>query len=290
MVEVFCPESLQEALSIRAETAAMPFSGGTDLMVRWRTAPGVLPEVPRPLVLLGHLKELQYITENREYVTIGAETTLTDICRSKAVPVLLRTAVCQMAAPALRNLAVIAGNIGNASPAGDAVCVLAALDALVVLSSASAQRELTIAQLITGPGMTVMQSDEIITEVKIPKVQRTHLFYRKVGTRRANALSKLSVCADALIQDGIISEVRIAAGAAAPVVIRSHDIESQMQSMASGELIQQKQRFLDAYDGLIVPISDQRSTAAYRRRSALNLISQFLDTFQQEVHSCQQCC
>ncbi len=282
MVEVYHPADLLEALEIRKETGAVPFSGGTDIMVRYRTSPGVLPDLPWDILLVSHLRELQYITDGGRSIRIGSETVLTDIAASPLVPDLLRKAVSLMAAPALRNLATLAGNIGNASPAGDAVCALIALDGKVTLSSSAGDRVLSLEEFITGPGKTVMRSDEFITEIEIPTCERSHTLYRKVGTRRANALSKLSFCGDALVRGNIIEDVRIAVGAAAPVVVRSRAAEQRFSGMTLNELVLAEPDIISDYASLIVPIDDQRSTASYRKQTALNLVSLFIESLLKE--------
>jgi len=275
-VKTYYPENLQEALAVREETHARPFMGGTDLMVRYRSWAGTLPRFPWPVLFLSHLRELKTVRETAEAVIFGAGTSLTETAEYSGCPELLRKAVLDMAAPALRNIGTMAGNIGNASPAGDAVCALIALDAAVTLNSSSGERIVPVEHFITGPGTTVMHDDELITEISVPKKEANRVFYRKVGTRKANALSKLSIAADAFLEGSRIARVRIAAGAVGPKVLRSRSIEKRIEEMPLPVTSEKLNQLTEEYAGLIKPIDDQRSTAAYRKQAALNLLRQFL--------------
>jgi CO/xanthine dehydrogenase FAD-binding subunit len=285
MVDGYRPESLRQALEMRKEHHAVPFAGGTDLMVRYRSPAGVLPQFPWPVLYLNHLKEIQGIAHKDGMLVIGAGTTLTEIEEDGAVPALLRKAVSQMAAPALRNLGTLAGNVCNASPAGDALCALYSLDARVELTSVEGSRILSLPEFIQGPGRSALCDDEILTSILIPVKDFSTLFYRKVGTRKANALSKLSVCALALIKDGRINDVRIAFGAVGPTVLRSQESEKLLFGASSEELEALHDEVLSAFDAMITPIDDQRSTAVYRKHVAMNLLRQFLDQIAKELRA-----
>ncbi|MDA3833662.1 MAG: FAD binding domain-containing protein [Spirochaetales bacterium] len=275
MVDAFRPETLQEALLIREKKGAVPFLGGTDLMVRYRSPAGVLPQFPWPILYLSQLKELHVLEEHTDILKIGAGVTLTEMEHSALVPSLLRTAVSQMAAPALRNIGTLAGNICNASPAGDTICALYVLEASVELVSAASSRILPIEEFISGPGKTVLSPDEILVSVRIPIKSFTTAYYRKVGTRRANALSKLSFCGLAEVKNGRIDDLRIAFGAVGPTVVRSAETEKKLIGCARTDIDAAADQIYEDYTALIQPIDDQRSTAVYRKQVALNLLRQF---------------
>ena len=138
MVKSFIPQSLEEALKIRAEEHAIPLAGGSDLMVQHRKGTGVVPEFSAPIMIITGLKELKGIrTEDDGTVVIGALTTSAEIADSEQVPFFVRKAASLMGAISLRNSATIGGNIGNASPKGDLPQPLILLDASVVLKSIS---------------------------------------------------------------------------------------------------------------------------------------------------------
>lgn len=283
MVEAYSPKSLQEAYAIRSKTHAVPFAGGTDLMVRYRNRAGVLPEFPWPVLYLNGLDELKGITVEKDRLIIKAGTTLTDIEQEPLVPALLRRAVSQMAAPALRNLGTLAGNVCNASPAGDALCALYALEADVELSSARASRIMPISEFVLGPGKTALADDEILTAVLLEQRSFNMMFYRKVGTRKANALSKLSVCGLAELKNGRIDDFRIAFGAVGPTVVRSRETEKLIIGSSAGDIRTQLPTWKADYDACITPIDDQRSTAGYRKEVALRLFTQCMEQMIQEL-------
>ncbi|MCF7946885.1 MAG: FAD binding domain-containing protein [Spirochaetia bacterium] len=285
MVNTYYPGNLEEALEIRNQHHPIPLMGGTDLMVKYRSWAGSLPEFPGPVMYINHLKELQGISKNAGSVYIGAGTTLSEIEKSRIVPLLLREAVEEMAAPALRNLGTLAGNIGNASPAGDAVCALVVLDASVKLESIhGGKRVVKVEDFITGPGKTELKNNELITWIIIPQKEVSFVNYRKVGTRKANALSKLSLCSDVKIKNGIIDDIRIAVGAVGPTVVRSRIIEERIIGNRVEELSKKIRAIIEDYSVIIVPIDDQRSTSAYRKQVALNLIQQFLGRIGKEEY------
>lgn len=269
------PRALAEALEIRRARPVIPFAGGTDLMVRYRPhGAGALPAFPQDVLFLDGIRGLRRIEADGEGVRIGARCTLADLSAAAQIPELLRRAANGMASPAVRARATLAGNICNASPAGDTLPPLYALGARLRLAGAAGERLVPIAEFITGPGRTALAPDELLTEVVIPRETFGIVYYRKVGARRANALAKVSVAALAALEGGRLRAVRVAVGAAAPTVARSRELERSLEGRPAGQVdIGEVQR---GYDRLIRPIDDQRSTAAYRRQVALNLIGDFL--------------
>ena len=283
MAESLRPKNLAEALKMRRESGAVPFMGGTDLMVRFRSPAGALPQFPWPVLYLGHLPELRQIEVQGDLLSIGAGVSLTEIESETLVPELLRRAAAEMAAPALRNIGTLSGNVCNASPAGDALCTLYALGASVELTSEEGSRLLPVEEFITGPGRSDLHNDEILTRIEIPLQTWTLVSWRKVGTRRANALSKLSFSGLALIRSGRITEVRTAFGAVGPTVVRSKASEVRLAGASAAELASLRTEIMRDFDALIQPIDDQRSTAAYRKQVAMNLLGQFLDDLDKEL-------
>ncbi|ADK80518.1 FAD binding domain-containing protein [Sediminispirochaeta smaragdinae] len=277
MVTGYKPQTLREALELRKNSGVLPFAGGTDLMVRYKSWAGTLPSFPKSVLFLGHLKELQNIELSSGKIIYGAGATLTEIMEYPGTPALLAEAIRGIAAPALRNVGTMAGNLCNASPAGDSICALYALGASVVCKSLSGERQIPVIDFVTGPGRTALADDEIVSAIIVPALDWTVTFYRKVGTRKANALSKLSFCGLAKIKGGRIDDVRIAVGAVGPTVVRSLELERLLAGAGSGELEELRERLLQSYGAMIVPIDDQRSTAAYRKRVALNLLELFID-------------
>ncbi len=276
MVGAFFPKSLAEALAIRRENRTVPFAGGTDLMARRRSWAGTLPRFEAPALFISGLPELRQISRNEGILTIGAALTLAELLQMEPVPAILKRALAEMASPAIRNLATIGGNLCNASPAGDTLPPLYALGAAVVLESASGRRELPIGQFIRGPGQTALGPAELLIGVKIPAGEFPAVFYQKVGTRKADALSKLSCAALARINNGRVEEARLALGAVAPTVIRLETAEARLTGVGTGELDRVLPEILKLYDEAIRPIDDQRSSASYRRKVALWLIEEWI--------------
>ena len=276
MVKSFRPHSLTEALSLRKENDCIPFAGGTDLMVKYKSWTGIPPAFPRDVLFLSHLEELRHIEKRREVLVIGSGVSLSQVAKYPDTPEILREAVLSIAAPAIRNIATLAGNVCNASPAGDSICALYSLDARVEVRSLEAVREIPIMSFITGPGQTILKRDEIVNAIIVPLRKSNINVFKKVGTRKANALAKLSFAAVGEVKGGIVDGVAISFGAVGPTVVRSTELEKKIVGKPVAELEAQIPLLIDDYGAMIVPIDDQRSTAAYRKQVALNLLENFL--------------
>ncbi len=276
MVSYFYPDDLKEALEIRKENSVLPLAGGTDLMVRYENWSSLPPDFPGDVLGISHLKELKYIREDQDFLLIGAGMTLNDILEYKGIPDLLRKGIGEIAAPAVRNLATLAGNIANSSPAADSLPPLIVMDAVLNLVSVKGERTVPVRDFITGPGKNSLRDDELIESIRIPldfikEESSGKGFYRKVGTRKANALSKLSYCGWASIEGYMIKDIRMAAGAVSPVVVRLPEEEDKLKGCKLRELSREWSKVRGAYEQKITPIDDQRSTASYRKRTALKL-------------------
>jgi CO/xanthine dehydrogenase FAD-binding subunit len=270
------PRDLAEALALLSNEPGVwrPFAGGTDLMVLFEA--GLLAH--KKFVSIWSLKELKGIEETLEQVTLGALTTYTEVQRNPVLQEefpLLCQAARETGGIAIQNRGTLAGNIANASPAGDSPPALLVYDAEVELVSTAGSRWVSYAEFHTGYKQTVMRADELIRRIRLPRrMQGWRQFYRKVGTRRAQAISK--VCfAGAIRMDGSrIADVRLALGSVAPTVVRCRrteevlkgsELERDAVEAARAELLKE-----------IVPIDDIRSTADYRLRVAGNVLAEFL--------------
>ena len=273
MVKSFIPQSLEEALKISAEEHAIALAGGSDLMVQHRKGTGVVPEFSSPIMIITGLKELKGIrTEDDGTVVIGALTTSAEIAESEMVPFFVRKAASLMGAISLRNSATIGGNIGNASPKGDLPQPLILLDASVVLKSISGERTILLDDFIKGSKKTELRDDEIITEIRIPKAEWTYGYYRKIGTRKANAISKLSLSALILAEDGVIKDFRVSSGAAGPKVARSRANEEKLIGKSISEIEGLKADILDTHDTVISP----HAMPEWRRNTTRRMLDHFL--------------
>ena len=201
---------------------------------------------------------------------------MTTILEHVDTPILLKKSIDIIASPALRNIATVAGNIGNASPAGDTLPILYALNAKIVLLSKDSTRTLPIEEVITGPRKTVMQKDELIKEIILPIQTFTATSFVKVGGRKADAISKVSFTGAVTIKEDMITDIRIAFGAVAPVVVRNREIENSMIDMSPAQIKENMQDIVSSYEIFIRPIDDQRSNKKYRKQVAINLLNDFL--------------
>ena len=267
---LFEPTSLADALKmLRDEGPLVPMAGCTDLYVSLNF--GTLKDT-RFLNLWG-LDALRTIAMRGDRLTIGALTTHADLIRSplvrRRIP-MLALAAREVGGVQIQNRGTLGGNVANASPAGDTLPVLAAADAVVVLRSAGETRRVPFTDFYTGYRQSVRRPVELITGFEIPAIHGRQWF-RKVGTRAAQAISKIVMAGVApSIRDGRTGDApRIALGSVAPTVIRATRTE---EALAGGAPLDEAQRILIQE---IAPIDDIRSTAEYRRRVASNLLAQF---------------
>lgn len=276
MVDGYSPKDLGEALKILSEKDVTVYAGGTDLMVRNKNATSLLPKFNNDLLYIGNLKELKEIKESADKLEIGAVCTLSTLLRIKAIPEVLKESIRQIASPAIRNIGTIGGNICNASPAGDTLPVLYALDAKLKLTSENSSREVGINDFILGPRRIFLEKYEILESIIIPKVEFNRTYYEKVGARKASAISKLSFVGVAQIEDEIVKDIRIAIGSVAPKIVRVKEAEDLLIGNNLEDMKSKVKEINDIYSKYVVPIDDQRSTAVYRKTVALRLIQYFL--------------
>jgi xanthine dehydrogenase small subunit len=254
--------SLDEALGILSDEKRTPIAGATDLYVSLNF--GTL--TTSRFLDIWALDELRTISTHGETLVIGALTSYSSLIQSHIVadrvPMLVEASRL-VGGVQIQNRGTLGGNIANGSPAADGVPVLVATDANVVLrSTSSGERRVPITQFYTGYRATVMRPDELITSIEIPRVEGKQWF-RKVGTRAAQAISKIVMAA---VRG---PTPRIALGSVAPTVIRVPETE---HALAFGGSIDEAAEILAKE---IVPIDDVRSTAEYRRRVTANLLKRF---------------
>ena len=264
------PKSLADALKmLRDEGPLVPMAGCTDLYVSLNF--GTLKDT-RFLNLWG-IERLRQIEVRSDVLAIGALATHTDLIRSplvrKRIP-MLAAAAREVGGVQIQNRGTLGGNVANASPAGDTLPVLAAADAVVVLRSASETRRVPFTAFYTGYRQAVRRPGELIVGFEIPAIRGTQWF-RKVGTRAAQAISKIVIAgvAPSTASGRADGSVRIALGSVAPTVVRATRTEA---ALSGGATLEDAQRILVDE---IAPIDDIRSTAEYRRRVASNLLARF---------------
>jgi len=277
MVDGYFPSTFEEALKILNEKDVIIYAGGTDLMVRNKNATSLLPKFNNDLLYIGNLKELKEIKESVDKLEIGATCSLSSLLREKEIPEILKEAIRQIASPAIRNVGTLGGNICNASPAGDTLPVLYALDGKLKLTSKNSSREVYIKDFILGPRKTILEKNEILESIIISKAEFNKLYYQKVGSRKASAISKLSFVGLAQVNDEKIKDIRITLGSVAPKIIRIKEAEDILIGSNINDIEIKILDIIKMYSKEIVPIDDQRSTAVYRKTVSLRLIQYFLN-------------
>jgi CO/xanthine dehydrogenase FAD-binding subunit len=258
-IEVSSPQSLSRALELLAQDGEelRIISGGTDVAVCLKD--GTLEE--SRLLNLSRLEGLDYIREENGCLAIGARATFSWLVHSRIVrrwAPLLSDASVEVGSLQIRNLATLAGNVCNASPAADSLPPLYVHNAIVVLASVMGKRELPIDKFVLGPRKTARRSSELLTEVRVPKMAfGSHHFFKKLGLRSSQAISVVSVAASWKRR-----KARIALGAVAPTVVRAWDAEDFIFKRGLG---------LDSIDEVCVlvskaasPIDDLRGSRGYR--------------------------
>ncbi|MBY0494803.1 MAG: FAD binding domain-containing protein [Cyanobacteria bacterium] len=256
------PASLKAALSmLAADPALTPIAGCTDVYVGLQF--GTLTE--RRFIDLWDLKELRGISVDRDVLRIGALTTYTAIIQStivqKRLPMLV-AASREVGGAQIQNRGTLGGNVANASPAGDTLPVLAAANARIVLRNHKGTRTVAFDSFYTGYRKSVRQPDELIVAIEMPRIDGQQ-WWRKVGTRRAQAISKIMMAA---VRG---RDLRIAFGSVAPTVVLAAKAAAVLRG---GGSIADAQAALETE---IAPIDDVRSTGEYRMKVAANLLAQF---------------
>jgi len=280
MVEALYPDSLEAALVARRDRPeARLVAGGTDLMV-------AKPAMDAAIFLAGvpSLSELSLSAESPKVLQIGAGATYADFEKHPLVPAMLRDCVAQIAAPGIRNAGTIGGNVCNASPAGDTLPALYALDARLRLASLGhdgqvARREVPIDAFILGPRRVALQAGEILEAILLDSgiwSDGTVTSYRKIAARNAQAISKVSFAATFRAEAGRIARFTAAFGSVGATVVRAADIEARWVGAPVADFHAAHAEIRSAYDERIKPIDDQRSTAKYRKAVCLNLLEHFL--------------
>ncbi len=277
-IRFYTPKTLEEALAIRAaeRSDAMPMAGGTDVMVWRRAAPD---EGPAAYLSLWGLRELKQITKRQSCIEIGATATFAQLARSPLLrenfPALVEAAR-HVGAAQIQNRATIGGNVVNGSPAGDSLPVLAVAPAMVVLTSKGrGTRRVPFGAFYTGYRQTVLEDDELLVSFELPlPPPGTWSGFEKVGSRRAQTISKVMAALQARLDGDTLHGVALAYGSVAPTVIRLPRTEALLEGCSPSE------RLADDVSGTlnqeIAPIDDLRSTAAYRRFAAVGLLRRLL--------------
>jgi CO/xanthine dehydrogenase FAD-binding subunit len=280
---MIAPGSLPAVLELLAAAPGewTPIAGGTELMVAY--AAGRLS--PQKLVSLWGIEELRFIDVRTDRIVIGAGTTFRDLRAHAGIAEqlpLLAKAASWIGSIANQSRATVGGNLVNGSPAADSSPALLVYDAEIELASVHGRRRISYAQFHTGYKCDAMAPDELLFAIHVPiRFAKHRQYLRKVGTRRAMAISKVALAGTALVDDGVIGDIRLAAASLAPFPARLYKTESVLLGQRIGA-----QNIAAAGEALLheaKPIDDIRSTAEYRKRVAANLLEEFLGELRTEA-------
>jgi len=269
MVDNFRPTSLDAALDIMAKENVTPYAGGTDLMIKASESAKYL--------FLDKICEMKKIDEDVDYIRIGGACTFTEIIENALSPAILKEAVSHIAAPAIRNLGTVGGNICNGSPKADSALIFFATGSLLRIVSNKGERIIPIKDFYLGRNKTTLEKDELLVEILIPNTGIDNYYYKKVGARGALAISRVSFAALLDIQNSRISNCSVAFGAVSDIIIRLPDIDAMLIGKTIAEAKAIKEDYLAAYDEAIVPIKG-RISAEYRKTVCMNLLGDFLSS------------
>lgn len=268
------PKRLFEAYELLAAASTRPIAGGTDVMVQ---ITGELGPIPERMLDLSRIEELRGIALESGGLVLGARTTYTEIRRSalcrEHLPALVEAAAT-IGAAQIQNRGTLGGNIANASPAGDTLPVLLAADARILVGGQRGEREIKALDFFTGYRKTALAPDELILQVRFPLPPGRELRFRKVGTRRAQAISKVVMAL--AWQDGPKgwSDVRVALGSVAATPVRAPATEAVLEGARPTPEV--ADRAAETLAAELKPIDDVRSTAEYRRAVSARVLHRLL--------------
>ncbi|MBI5477753.1 MAG: FAD binding domain-containing protein [Deltaproteobacteria bacterium] len=264
--------TLDDAVNAVA-AGAVPLAGGTDLLVAWerRAHPDAVCDLQRVPGLRG-------VEAQGDRIWVGALTTHADLGRAPlllAAAPLLREAASSIGAVQVRSRGTVGGNVVNASPAGDVLTALYALDAAVELRGPSGARTLPIAEFVKGPRRTALASGEILTGLTFPRPGPELQGYEKLGLRAAQAIAVVSLAVRLRLDGGVVQEAALALGSVAPTPVRALAAEAVLRGRPlDGTAVRAAARALSA---TATPIDDVRASAEYRRAMAGALLERFLE-------------
>ncbi len=272
---VTSPTTLAEAYRLLGSDAWTPIAGGTDLMVR---ITGEIGEMPDRLLDIWHLDDLRGIELAPDgSLVVGALSTWTELRRSahilRHLPALAEAAAT-IGAAQIQNRGTIGGNVVNASPAGDSLPVLLASDARIVVGGPRGERTIAATDFWTGYRATARAMDELLLRIVVPLPTGRRVRFRKVGTRRAQAISKVVIAVSFRSDDGVWRDVRIALGSVAATPIRVPEAEAVLEGVRIDEPV--ADRAAATLSAAITPIDDVRSTAVYRREVSGSILHRLL--------------
>ena len=280
MVKHYIPSTIKEALEALDKHDCYIMAGGTDLMVVKHQRSGLIPNFDKDVCYISNLEELQYIFEDEKGVHIGAGTKFSDIEENELVPEILKQIIHELASPNIRNMATMAGNIANASPAGDSIVGLYLLDAELELVNVNGSRMMPIKDFIFGVRKIHREKNELIKEIFIPHHDDLNTYWRKVGSRAAESISKITFAGGYEVENGKVKDLRMAFGSVSITCVRDRKVEEKYIGMSVEELHNHVEDVIKDMGKFVQPITDQRSTKEYRYKVAMNILKDFILTIE----------
>jgi len=277
MVEKFIPKTKAEALDILSKHDCYILAGGTDLMVAKKNIAGHLPKFEKDVLYTSQIADLKGIYKEGNCIHVLANSTMDEVENSPLAPSLLKKAISEVASTNIRHFATLVGNIANASPAGDTIIVDVILDATLKLESVNAVRYVKAEDFVLGVRKIDRKPNELITEIIFPEVNYDKEMWFKVGSRKADSISKVMVAGIYKIYGKSLENFALTVGSVSIKPVRSHEIEEELKGMSLEDVKKHKNDIVEEYAKLIKPIDDQRSTAEYRLTVAKNIIAKFID-------------
>lgn len=269
------PRHLFEAYERLAAGPARPIAGGTDVMV---AITGELGPIPERMLDLSRIDALRGISLEPNGLVLGARTTYTEIRRSALCREHLSALVeasATIGAAQIQNRGTLGGNIANASPAGDTLPILLAADAVILVGGQRGEREIAAKDFFVAYRKTALAPDELVLQIRFPLPPGRELRFRKVGTRRAQAISKvvLALAWRDLGSQGWL-DVRVALGSVAATPIRAAATERVLEGARPTPEV--ADLAAETLAGELEPIDDVRSTADYRRMVSARILHRLL--------------
>ncbi len=271
--DYFAPKSLVKAISLLSKYGAKAkiISGGTDLLIQMKNR-GALPEC---LINIGDISALNYINyDDREGLRVGALTTISSIENSSVIRDkfnIFAQAASMLGTPVIRSRATIGGNLCNAAPSADTAPALIVLGAMAKIVGVNGEKTILIEDFFTGPGQTVIEHGQILTEIQIPNLPLgSGGAYLKQTRRQGADLAVVGVAASVAVDGDILKEVKIALGAVAPTPIRAKKAEEILKGKRLDDILLEKAGQAASRESK--PIDDTRSSADYRRKLVAVLV------------------
>lgn len=267
MIRYAKPTTVDEALALLGEGTWRILAGGTDFY----PVQGSKPFRDNVLDVNG-LTTLRGIVETASHWIVGARTTWTDVIRHPLPPAFdaLKQAAREVGSAQIQNVASVAGNLCNASPAADGVPGLLALDAEVELRSVAATRHLPLSQFILGNRRTALQPGEMVTAIRVPKLSGTSAFV-KLGARRYLVISIAMVAARLVVENGTVADAAVAVGSCSAVARRLLGVETALRGLAVDAGLVAAVRSAPMTE--LSPIGDVRGSAEYRLDAVREIVA-----------------